>query len=91
MTRSALDPRLLRTLGLLLLVGGIAMAIYYLLFFETGAELPRVEILGERIGGGRIESLELVQKRQNRLWLSGVVSLIGVIALLYARNVEREP
>lgn len=63
---------------ILILIGGSA-AIYFGLFFDTSVEVPTTELLGQTIGGGRVNNLGLMQDRQNFLMISCVATIIGVI------------
>lgn len=69
----------LKLTGGILLVVGLAAAIYFLGFFDTSVALPEEEVLGKKTGGGRVHNFGLMQEKQNGITLSLGISVIGLI------------
>jgi hypothetical protein len=80
---------LLKVVGALLFLGGIAFAIYYLAYFDPSVAMPTTEILGRTIGGGRVNNLGLMQDRQNGLIFSSVSALAGLLLVLMADRINK--
>jgi len=68
-----------RSLGDLLVLGGIGTAAYYYMYFDTSVEVQRQVILGQVIGGGRVNNLGLMADRQNGILVGLALIVIGVI------------
>lgn len=66
-------------MGALIAVGGLIGFIYFLLVFDTSVAVPSQEILGQRIGGGRVHNLGLMQERNIWLVVTGVATVLGVV------------
>lgn len=75
---------LLKFLGALLFLGGLAVAIYYFAYFDTSIPVPKTLILGHVIGGGRVNNVGLMQQRQDGLIASIAVSLVGFLIVAFA-------
>lgn len=75
------DSPLLKFVGAFLFLGGVAFAVYYLAYFDTSVAVPATEILGQTIGGGRVNNIGLMQDRQNGLIFSSVAALAGFWSL----------
>jgi len=73
----------LRVLGCLFLLGGLALAGYYFLVFDVSVAEPATTILGQTIGGGRINNLGLMSDRQNGIIIGMSGAILGAI-LMYA-------
>lgn len=82
----AISSGFLRVIGVLLFLGGVAVGIYYLAFFDTSVAVPGVEIFGQTVGGGRVHNIGLMQQRQNGLWGSAGAALVGLLALVAAQR-----
>ena len=80
-TRQTGSPTL-NFLGALLFIGGLIAAVYYYQFFDTSVAVPVQEVLGQRIGGGRVHNLGLLQQRQNGLMIGGAVAAGGFLLLI---------
>lgn len=66
-------------LAYVLLVGGLLCGIYFLLAFDTSVEVPQQELLGQMIGGGRVNNLGLMQDRQYGIFLGFGAAALGLI------------
>jgi 4-amino-4-deoxy-L-arabinose transferase-like glycosyltransferase len=93
-TVATLEPRpqgspLLKFVGALLFLGGVAFEIYYLAYFDTSVAVPTTEILGQTIGGGRVNNLGLMQDRQNGLMFSSVAALAGLLLVFMADRINK--
>lgn len=75
-----------RQVGLVLMVVGVLVAIYFFLFFDTSVEVPSQAILGTMIGGGRVNNLGLMADRQNGIIVGFGVAFIGGVVLLLNRG-----
>jgi len=80
---------LLKFVGALLFLGGIAFAIYYFAYFETSVSVPAVEIFGRQIGGGRVHNIGLMQERQNGLIFSSAAAVIGLLLVFMADRMNK--
>jgi hypothetical protein len=67
-----------RVLGGILVTLG-TMGIIFALNMDTSVEVPVQHILGETIGGGRVNNIGLMQDRQNYLIGSGIAFIGGLI------------
>jgi hypothetical protein len=72
---------LLRTLGLLLLVGGLIVGFFFLTSYDTSVEVPTQEILGQTVGGGRVNNIGLMNTRQNGINLGFGAFVVGLLIL----------
>ena len=79
-----------KSLGLTLMIAGMAGALYFFIAFNTSIEVPKSEVLGQAIGGNRINNIGLMNDRQNGLILSGIIAIVGAI-LFVAPQQRREP
>jgi zinc-ribbon domain len=80
---------LLKVVGALLFLGGVAFAIYYFAYFDTSVPVPTAEIFGQTIGGGRVNNIGLMQDRQNGLIFSSVAALAGLLLVMMADRINR--
>ena len=90
--KSASQPQgspLLKFVGALLFLGGIAFAIYYFAYFDTSVAVPATEIFGQTIGGGRVHNVGLMQERQNGLISSSITAVVGLILVFMADRINR--
>ncbi len=72
---------LLGTLGLLLLLGGLLVGGYFLIYFDTSVEVPKTELFGQTYGGGRVNNLGLMNTRQNGINLGFGAAVVGLFIL----------
>jgi hypothetical protein len=72
----------LRRLGIIIFIGGLIYGVYYLGFFDSSVAVPREEILGQVIGGGRVHNLGLMQTKQNGIMLGFGAAAFGLILAL---------
>ena len=77
----AISTGFLKGLGAFLFLGGVASAIYYYAYFDTSVVVPAVSILGQSLGGGRVNNIGLMQQQQNSLMISVVVALVGLVCV----------
>lgn len=80
---------LLKFVGALLFLGGVAFAVYYFAYFDTSVAVPTTEIFGQTIGGGRVHNVGLMQQRQNGLIFSSVAALAGLLLVLMADRINK--
>lgn len=80
---------ILKYLGVLLFFGGLAFLLYYFNFFDTSVEVPKTELFGHVVGGGRVHNIGLMQQRQNGLIFSGVITFIGLVLVLLSDRISR--
>jgi hypothetical protein len=62
----------------LLIVGGLVCGVYFLMFFDTSVQVPQQEIMGQTIGGERVNNLGLMQDRQNGIYLGFGALAVGL-------------
>lgn len=74
------------TLGRLFLGGGILGALYFFFFFDTTVEVPRMDFLGTRFGGGRVNNFGLLQQQHNGLLISIAVAALGAFLIYNAQR-----
>jgi hypothetical protein len=72
----------LKALGLLLLIGGIGAAVYFVQFYDTSVDVPEAKVMGQTIGGGRVHNVGLMQNRQTGIIVSVVVAVAGLACML---------
>jgi hypothetical protein len=81
-----LDKELFHSwVGGLMILGGLLLAGYFLLFFDTSVEIPVQEFLGESFGGGRVENIGLLNQRQNGVVAGFGISIVGAAIEAFAR------
>jgi hypothetical protein len=80
---------LLKVLGALLFLGGIAFAVYYFAYFDPSVPVPTTAIFGQVIGGGRVNNIGLMQDRQNGLIFSSVAVLVGLLLVLTTDRINK--
>ena len=74
-------------LAVLLLLGGIGVAVYYFCFFDVTVVTQPIEFMGRWIGGGdRINNIGLMADRQNGLIAGCASAVIGAILLVAGRQ-----
>ena len=75
-------------LGAFLFLLGI-IGMFLALSMDTSVQVPVQHILGETIGGGRVNNIGLMQDRQNYLIGSGVIVLCGLLLGLFGGGSTR--
>jgi hypothetical protein len=80
-TRRSGQP-LVKVTGLMLLLLGLGTLLFFLMFYDTGVEVPTANIMGQEIGGGRVHNIGLMQNRQNGIIVGSVVAVAGLACLL---------
>ncbi len=73
---------ILKPIGLLLLVAGVGTVIYFLGFYDTSVNVPETTIMGQTVGGGRVNNVGLMQNRQNGVILGSVLAIAGLACFL---------
>ena len=73
----------LRVFGCLVLLGGLALAGYYFLIFDTSVTVPTTEMFGQTVGGEQVNNLGLMAERQNGILIGMGGALLGAI-MMYA-------
>jgi len=75
-------------LGAILFLGGACFAVYYFQM-DTSVAVPTTEILGQTIGGGRVNNLGLLADRQNGLIVSCLVAVLGLALVAFGESEAR--
>ena len=65
---------------------GVLLGLYFIIMFDTSLPVPMTELLGQKLGGGRVSNLDLMNKQQNGIIVSCTLLLIGVLTMLMARS-----
>lgn len=73
-------------LGAILFLIGLGALLYYWQFFDTTVGTQSVEILGQRIGGGRVHNIGLLQDRQNGMILGAAAAILGFVCVAIAQK-----
>jgi len=68
----------MRVIGLLLVILGMGAAFVFW-NKDTSVEVPTTEIMGQQVGGGRVNNLGLMQDRQNGLIFGIGAAILGAI------------
>jgi len=84
--KPAISSGFLKFLGVLMFLGGSAVAVYYYAYFDTSVTVPVAEILGQTFGGGRVNNIGLMAERQNSLMVSVAISLVGLVLLVVSER-----
>jgi hypothetical protein len=74
----------LQLIGAVLLIGGLLFAVGYY-NMDTSVEVPATYMMGERLGGGRVNNLGLMDDRRNGLLVSLAAAGGGLVLLLVGR------
>ncbi len=75
---------LTRTVGLFIMLGGIAAAIYFFAYFDVSVTTEPVVIMGQSYGGGQhVNNLGLIADRQNGLMIGIGAAVIGLLLALF--------
>ncbi len=77
-----------RVVGLLLVLSGLGAAVYCFAIFDVSVEVPRQEILGITIGGGRVANLSLMAERQNGILFGFGAAFVGGIFMFLGRETK---
>lgn len=81
---------LLSTLGVFLLIGGLAVGFYFLTSFDTSVEIPTQEFFGQTIGGGRINNIGLMNDKKNGINLGFGAFALGLGILIYKNHSKKQ-
>lgn len=76
----------LRAVGLAILVAGVLIAGFFVAVYDTSVEVPRSVVMGQTIGGGRVNNTGLMQNRQIGLIVGASLSMAGLICFLASRT-----
>jgi hypothetical protein len=71
-----------------LIIVGLCVAGYFFLFFDPSVEVPKQEILGQTIGGGRVVNIGLMADRQNGIIIGLGLAILGAILMVVASRKE---
>jgi len=83
--------KLLEYLGILMLLGGIAGAVYFFLFFNTAVTTEPVTVLGQFYGGGQqVNNLGLLADKQNGILVSIGSAILGTIFLFAGHSMTEK-
>ena len=72
----------LKAIGVSLLVIGVMIAGFFLAVFDTSVDVPSSVVLGQTVGGGRVNNVGLMQNRQNGLIVGAVLAIAGLMCVL---------
>jgi len=76
-------------IGVLVFAGGFAAAGKYFMM-DTSVEVPTQEVFGNRIGGGRVHNIGLMDERRTGLIFSSVVAGVGhLMAFMGSKGATR--
>ena len=75
----------LRAVGVALLVVGVLIVGYFLAVYDTGVDVPKSIVMGQTVGGGRVNNTGLMQNRQNGVMLGAAMAMAGLICFLSSR------
>ena len=64
--------------SLLMVAGGFGL-IYFFFIFDTSIAVPTSTLMGQTIGGVRVNNLGFMNDRQNGMIFCGVITIIGAI------------
>lgn len=76
-------------LGAIVFLGALLAFGYFLGFYETSVEVPMKEVFGQKIGGGRVHNLGLMENRRLGLMISGGFMIVGFITVLIASHSKK--
>jgi len=77
---------ILNPIGVIILLAGLAVSIYFFLFFDTSVEVPTTELFGQTFGGERVNNLGLMNQRTNGVIIGMGIAIIGLILALATRG-----
>jgi len=80
------ESNYLTTLGVIMLLVGLAVAIYFFLFFDTSVEVPTTELFGQTFGGERVNNIGLMNQRTNGVIFGMGIAIIGLILALVTKG-----
>ncbi len=83
--------KFLEYVGILMLLGGIAGAVYFFLFFNVTVTTEPVSFMGQSVGGGEhVNNLGLMADRQNGLILSIGSAVLGAVFLFVGHSMTEK-
>lgn len=80
----------LSVIGVLMIIGGIVAVIYFAAFFDTSVETPATEILGQTIGGGRVNNIGLINDRSNGIMIGIGAAIFGLILSIVTKSKSKK-
>lgn len=80
----------MKSLGQLLVLGGIMGAFYFFTAFDTSVSVPTTSYMGQSIGGGRVNNIGLMADRQNGILISVGAAILGMLMTGLSPKRERE-
>ncbi len=80
----------LSALGIILMIFGFVIGIYFLMFFDTSVAVPQQEIFGQTIGGGRVNNIGLMSDRQNGINLGFGAAVVGLILVCFQESNKKK-
>lgn len=75
--------------GSLLCILGLLLAVYFIALFDTSVEVPKTEMAGRSVGGGRVNNLGLMAQQQNGIIISCAIALGGIVAFVAGQVGQR--
>ncbi len=81
---------LLTGLGVILLLGGLSVGIYFLGFFDTSVQVPDQEILGQDIGGEMVNNIGLMSEQQEGINLGFGAAFVGLALVCFERYADKK-
>jgi hypothetical protein len=76
---SAEQPTTLQQVAALLLVGGILCNLYFYFIFDPTVPVPKVDIFGTSVGGGRVYNVGLLAQQQQGIMAGWMMSIAGFV------------
>ena len=64
---------------------GMTIVLYFFMVFDSSVEVPSTIILGQEVGGGRVENIGLLNQRQNGIIVGGLILVVGVVLLVVGK------
>lgn len=75
--------------GFTLILLGVGCTAYYFLFFDTSVAIPVENVMGQQMGGGRVNNLGLMADRQNGIIIGVAAALAGLLLMIFAESQKR--
>jgi len=79
------NPPMSYKVGFWFCLVGLFLGLYFFVVFDTSVSVPTINLLGNILGGGRVNNLGLLFTQQNGIIISCVLLPTGVITILVGR------
>jgi hypothetical protein len=77
------DHPMVKVVGILLLLIGAGVLLFFLLFYNTAVEIPSQTFMGHEVGGGKVHNIGLIQNRQSGIFVGSIVAVAGLACFLF--------